>query len=169
VVDQETETVEETGAADQIDPLYDADNKRIYVVVAKTVTIPKHTVFPELTEVESSVIHQPVGRIAAQVGHVVSRMRVGLVLKNPPKQVEWYTVDDFNVPVTTIVLSARDSKEMEHIEGLLEIAGLSYTTFYDTNEPVYGKYNEVLTAICTEPVYPHEVHGITDYLPLFKG
>lgn len=125
------------------------EEKRIYVVVAETV------------DTSNGVIVQPCGRIAAQCAHVVSRARLELAEKTG--SYDWE-------PITTIVLAARDTAEMEHIHHLIhkdEDEDVQGIAFYDTNSDVYGP-GEVLTAICTLPIEPWKLAGITDYLPLWK-
>lgn len=118
------------------------EEKRIYVVVAETV------------DTSNGVVVQPCGRIAAQCAHVVSKMRA--------------VVDAGWCPITTIVLAARDSAEMEHVLHLINKDDDTETvTFHDTNSDVYGP-GEVLTAICTLPIEPWKLAGITDYLPLWE-
>lgn len=142
---------------------------RIYVIVAESVQ-PSYRpgVSPKWDE---QTILQVAGRIAAQVGHVVSKMRlkllkdslVGLTDHGVQKQIERA---DF-MPYTTIILGARDSAEMYHIVNLLEKEGVPHSTFFDFNEKVYSTPEAVLTAIATVPVHPTRLTGITDYLPLW--
>lgn len=123
------------------------EEKRIYVVVAETV------------QVEDRSIIQPCGRVAAQCAHVVSKMRL--------VQAAEETVVQFT-PYTTIVLGARDSKEMGHIFHLLGRNNIRFEEFYDENGPVYGEGHDVLTALCTFPIEPSKLIGLTDYLPLWE-
>lgn len=136
--------------------------KRIYVVVAETVEGPNGPVV------------QPCGRIAAQVGHVVSKMRV---LENNRHIVENVhgkgsrrkVLNIASAPVqpfTTIVLAARDAREMIHIVQLLAYNGVDHATFIDDNPEYAG--GQQMTAICTYPVDRYKVSGITDYLPLWS-
>ena len=55
----------------------ESKEKRIYVVVAETVQVPSDSVW-----MERETVSQPPGRIAAQVGHVVSKMRVVRAVRN---------------------------------------------------------------------------------------
>lgn len=144
---------------------------RIYVVVAETVQADGFW-----------IVNQECGRNAAQVGHVVSKMRTALALKETYEtlRLAGYTAAEdvlerfqeelvFELePVTTIVKCARDSREMGHVLHLLQKAKVGYDTFYDTNPEVYGTPEKLLTAITTGIVYPSDVVGITDYLPLWK-
>jgi hypothetical protein len=68
-------------------------------------------------------------------------------------------------PITTIVLGARDSFELNHVYGLLTAAKIPPFRFQDENEEAYGK-GLVYTALATMPVTPEQVVGILDYLPL---
>lgn len=120
------------------------EEKRIYVVVPLTVLGQK------------GIVKQPLGRQVAQAVHVVSKMRV-----EADYHQSW-------IPITTIILSARDVKEMEHVGKLLVRKKVAVTSFRDSN-PDYGAEVSIVTAICTEPVYKKQVEGILDYLPLWPG
>lgn len=161
--------------------------KRIYCVVANTVQTPlselvvdrpstktKHTKLQYTDETRTVV--QPAGRLIAQAAHVVSKMRMAVLAdtlyktakagkKNP---LTWEETTAFT-PITTIVLAARDSFELNHVLDLLTHANVSVHTFHDFNQPDYGDVTrEVMTAIATEPVEPGQVVGILDYLPLWS-
>lgn len=152
-----------------------SEAERIYVIVADTVQPDQFT-----------TVKQVSGRIAAQVAHVVSRVRVamtidlvdGLFESNKKKaQDALYGpdfLDDAFKPITTIVLSVRNSKELDHIASMLNLVGVSSETFFDTNGEVYGwdeENNEtrVLTAVATHPVTPDDVKDVLSYLPLWKA
>lgn len=110
------------------------------------------------------------GRMAAQVGHAVSKLKLGYAM--------WLTQGDiekaydavrelWDTPITNIVLKARDSNELNHIATLCEAKSLHKVEFRD-DSPAYGHKERVLTAIAIGPVTPSQVYGITDYLPLWK-
>jgi|SRR5208282_3907877 len=165
-----------------------SEEKRIYCVVAQTVQNPLlHATAPSAlcpagigffkrVADTRSVIQVP-GRIAAQVGHAVSRMRYNELAR----EIEATTIKALTKhskrrlpmcppfePITTIVLGARDSFELEHVYGLLrDVAGILAYKFNDTNFDVYGD-GEVTTAFATVPVEPALVVGILDYLPLWS-
>lgn len=171
------------------------EEKRIYCVVAETVQHPltsftllngklRPAGIAGLKRLPSTrSIDQVPGRIAAQVGHAVSRMRhsvlrgeVHQIINEARKSKRKYTDEGFWFnkfrlpfqPLTTIVLGARDSFELEHVYGLLrDVAGVMAYKFNDTNPDVYGE-GEVTTAFATVPVLPTEVIGILDYLPLWS-
>lgn len=128
-------------------------NERIYTVIANTVWTP-----------EKGVVRQVPGRAAMQGTHAVSRMKMHLMLDMTRREQRVFA----KKAITTISLGARDAKELQHIMGLLEKAGIRYYTFEDENPPVYGK-GEFLTAISTVPVDPEQLVGITDYLPLWNS
>lgn len=133
------------------------EEKRIYVVVSETVDTPK------------GVITQPAGRLAAQACHATSRMRMARMQQKLSKIKTDKEIKEHELvkeSITTIVLGARDSKELGHIEFLLNKAGLEYEAFTDTNEEAYGKAS-VFTALATYPIAKSEVEGILDYLPLW--
>jgi hypothetical protein len=130
--------------------------KRIYVVVAATVDGHKGGNFFKVI--------QPIGRQVAQCAHVVSKMRwteaAGCTAKDAPF-----------ISITTIILQARDSRELNHVEDLLKKAEVAVTSFFDTN-PEYGTgtFDPLVsckTAICTEPIEKFRTTGILDYLPLW--
>jgi hypothetical protein len=139
----------------------EAEEKRIYVIVPETIqvyiptTSTKRLVFRDIV--------QSCGRNSAQVGHVVSKMRVLMDRREKPNP-DNALVDSY----TTIVLGARDTKELKHIVHLLSNNSISHYTFFDHNTHVYGTVEPQLTAICTEPIEQIQVIGILDYLPLWE-
>lgn len=161
--------------------------KRIYCVVAETVQAPLLRVqVSDLGETlvdteQTRTIIQPAGRLVAQAAHVVSKTRVLMErhfmkfeLTSGAARVKQHlqrlaqTVE----PITTIILAARDSRELFHVQNLLELEQIPVFSFDDTN-PVYGTDNEghllhVTTAIATQPVTKADVFGILDYLPLWS-
>lgn len=151
------------------------EEKRIYCVVAQTVQVP---LIPQVLE-QTKSISQPPGRLAAQVGHAVSILREEMfkkqLLTRIKKGKKKYSVTlkkelskEFK-PITTIVLGARDSFELNHVLNLLLIVGIETHPFYDTDQPDYGNPDlKVMTAIATEPVTKEDVIGILDYLPLWE-
>lgn len=157
--------------------------RKLVVVVADTVT----------GHAGQSVV-QPLGRRVAQVAHAVSKVRVEMfkralsnvikgmassvsskggilpsIIRMPKltfQHIMAITLETFE-PITTIVLSCRDSKELAHIANLLEKAKIGYEVFYDTDQPDYGDSTyKVPTALCTHPTVGDYLTGITDYLPL---
>jgi hypothetical protein len=130
------------------------EDKRIYVVVAGTVQVPA---------LRRSVI-QPPGRQIAQACHVVSKLRWQEALNpfgngplDPPSVPKWY-------PVTTIILQARDSAELRHVQILTE-KKLYPAVFFDTNPDAYGP-GEVMTALAVFAT-KKQIENILDYLPLW--
>jgi len=159
------------------------EGKRIYCVVADTVQHPidastygTGTTYRRAEE--SRNIEQPAGRIVAQAAHAVSKARFGMLKdeivrahqtaqKTKSKQV-WYLGNEIRFwPITTIILSARDSFELLHVQGLLTTAGIKWYSFYDENAEAYGA-GSVQTAFATAPVEPGKTVGVLDYLPLWK-
>jgi hypothetical protein len=153
-------------------PPYD-EGVRIYTVTAVTVQNPlTYTAegFCRLTP-DSRTIVQPYGRMAAQHGHVVSKVRVKMALNMVfvrPQGKKTGPIDFSPAlePITTISLQCRDSLELWHVMDLLREADLEVEEFLDDN-PEYGP-GRVRTAISTYPVYSENVIGITDYLPLLR-
>lgn len=132
------------------------EEKRIYVVVAETVDTP------------NGVVVQPCGRAMAQACHAVSTMEV-------QRRIDWRhetgSTEHLMEPLqerTTIILAARDSKELAHVDFLLMKNGIRRFSFSDVNDAVYGENLRVMTAVCTIPVSSGEVYSILDYLPLWS-
>ncbi len=121
--------------------------KRIYVVVANKVDIS-----PNLA------IEQPMGRQVAQACHAVSVVRHKIDHGKKAKEFK---------AITTIVLAARDSQELNHIANLMEKEEIPFEVFYDDNTEAYGPEVKVFTALASHPVEPIDLRGITDYLPLW--
>jgi hypothetical protein len=115
---------------------------------------------------------QPAGRQAQQVGHVARKLERTLLLEEIAKHRRGkQTLDalrrDFPYhAITGITKACRDSFELLHIKRLLDAADIRYVEFEDTQE---GEYEDVVTAVATEPVTPFAVAGILDYLPLWTG
>jgi hypothetical protein len=58
--------------------------------------------------------------------------------------------------------------DINHVFHLLKYSGVPVHDFHDFDQPDYGSVDyRVRTAIATEPVYPEDVEGIIDYLPLW--
>lgn len=118
------------------------NEKRIFVVVA--------------THVDGAHgwhIHQPVGRIAAQVAHVVSQMRISLAKQHGDQ------------PITTVVLSVPHSSALDHVNRTLRERNFRTFEFEDENDEYYTGTS--LTAICTEPTTARPI--ILQRLPLWDG
>jgi hypothetical protein len=130
------------------------EEKRIYVIVAETVQA-EHWTGRSISE------KQPAGRIAAQVGHAVGKMRAARA----------HSFKELYTPITTIVLAARNSSELQNMRNVLHLGGVHAYTFFDQNVDYgydgLGKVNEVLTAICTDPIDPDKRLGLIDHLPLW--
>jgi hypothetical protein len=162
--------------------------KRIYVVVADTVQHPLMVspdyLYPThkglVPNADTKTIVQPKGRIAAQVGHVVSRMRMSRLaemheawavtaLRGKKTLAKTLSVDltaEPRLAYTTIVLAVPDSYNLRFRCDLLQKAGLRVFAFYDQNEE-YGE-GSACTAICTEPIEPEKTLNVLDYLPLWR-
>lgn len=133
---------------------------------------------PKTTE-DTRLIRQVPGRMAAQAAHAVSKVRHFMLRsevlranrvmqKTKGKKELWFKSDMlFFHPITTIILSCRDSFELHHVKTLLrKYVAANFEVFKDTNPDVYG-VGEVSTALATHPVTPDQVAGILDYLPLW--
>lgn len=117
--------------------------KRIYVVVVQSVTADSARFgIPTRHDI-------PTGMQAAQAAHVVSKMvldRAGNKMRKAVLQPCRFT------PTTTIVLSARNTKEMWKIWSELGEEDFYSTYFEDTNSNFYDNNGKFITAICTEPI-----------------
>lgn len=71
-------------------------------------------------------------------------------------------------PITTIVLSGRNNKELNLLGGLLTEADVPMEWFFDTNPEAYYGRKSVLTAICTHPVDPKSIEEILGHLTLWS-
>jgi peptidyl-tRNA hydrolase len=130
------------------------EEKRIYVVVAGTVQVPAP---------RRSVI-QPPGRQIAQACHAVSKLRMKTMTEAKRTDTGDFSLTD---PVTTIVLQARDSAELRHVQALcLKKKKLQPVVFFDTNAEVYGPGQEVMTALAVFAT-KKQIKNILDYLPLW--
>jgi hypothetical protein len=144
----------------------------------KTVIGPRQSFYTLKPTEDTRRIHQVPGRIAAQAAHAVSKVRhymirdevfrADRVARKLKSSEHWFKSDMlFFFPITTIILSCRDSYELNHIKNLLYYkTDVLFKTFKDTNPEVYGA-GEVLTALATMPTTPEQVMGILDYLPLW--
>jgi hypothetical protein len=149
---------------------------RVYVVVPGTVQTPiKVTYTPKEGNVysfgrfeDTRDIVQPAGRQAMQVGHVRGMVEHHLILSEIAK-LRGKKINATTVPyhcITGIVKAARDSFELLHVKKLLEAANIRFFEFHDDQEDLY---EDVVTALATEPVTPFAINGILDYLPLWTG
>lgn len=127
---------------------------RIYVAVAGTVQVPAD-------RPRRSVI-QPAGRQIAQACHVVSKLRH----ERSDKFQEGRFGDPEFEPITTIILQARDSAELRHVQTLLLKKKLRAVPFFDTNPDAYGAGETVMTAVAVLAT-KQQVEHILDYLPLW--
>ena len=165
---------------------------RIYVVVPGTVQTPiKVTYTPKEGNIYSfgrfentRDIVQPAGRQAMQVGHVRGMVEHELIMRDLSKLLRMKASLDTKIGVaqtipkknlrsllpyhviTGITKKCRDSFELLHVKSLLEKANIRFFEFHDTQE---GLYEDVVTALATEPVTPFALAGILDYLPLWDG
>lgn len=138
------------------------EEKRIYVIVAETVQTdllglisvdkPQRVIMASTTATKTIV--QPKGRIAAQVAHVVSKMRMREIAEHGTE------------PYTTIILGVPDSYNLQLRNFLLALNKIDAYQFYDTNDE-YGTH-PVLTAICTKPIKRAEAGYALDYLNLWS-
>ena len=121
--------------------------EKIFVIVPLSVQV-------EAKHGDEITIRMPVGRLAAQTAHVVSAMRLS---EESP------TGDE---PITTIVLTVRNSKELSKVLRELNYGEIAYSTFHDQDEKFYGTKDDVFTAICTWPCTKDQVDDIIGHLEL---
>jgi len=148
---------------------------RVYVVVPGTVQTPIKIVMNSGSDRQiagrfenTRDIVQPEGRQAMQIGHVRGMVEHHLIL-TAISHLRGKKINATTVPynaITGIAKACRDSFELIHVRNLLDAANIRYFEFRDTQE---GLYEDVVTALATEPVTPFAVAGILDYLPLWPG
>lgn len=158
---------------------------RVYVVVPGVVQTPiKIVVNPGRPNVQiagrfenTRDIVQPLGRQAMQIGHVRGMVEHDLVMQDlerefkrgTPRLLRGKTAESLRTMapyhvITGIAKACRDSFELIHVKNLLDAADIRYFEFEDSQEDLY---EDVVTAIATEPTDPFAVAGILDYLPLW--
>ena len=154
--------------------MIDIDERRIYVIVPHTVQASDPSDGTPLASVTMSP-----GRLMAQAAHVVSQMRGDESQRTRPRIAGY----DIFKTTTTIVLSARNSKELdllrrmliEHSSGGIEAMNsenppeekFGVCWFYDINAPFYGTDAGVQTAVCTTPVFAYQVEAVLGHLELY--
>jgi hypothetical protein len=165
------------------------EERKVFVIVADAVQThlqdlrdfryPGHRVLAP-TDNTRTVI-QSRGRIAAQVGHVVSHMRLmrfakvcdfrmQTALREHKSFANGVSKDlstDVEQVYTIIILSVPDSYQLRFRRDLLEKLGLHVYSFYD-EYPSYGEGQKVCTAICTGPIDPELTGNALDYLSLWR-
>lgn len=137
---------------------------RIYVVVAEKLVY-------EVGNEARSYKMEP-GRIAAQVAHAVSKLKLHYVLEHAGgvgENLHDLATDVASMGITTIVLGARDNKEVAHVADLAVQKQLLHAVFEDDNQAVYGTPERILTAIAIGPHIKEALTGVTDYLPLYTA
>jgi len=144
------------------------EESRIYAVVAGTIQVP---VNPGSHRPPLRTVIQPAGRQIAQACHVVSKLRWQMLELNkdlskiPTRELIsiGYSLTEF-IPLTTIILQARDSAETAHVYTLLDRKKLKPVIFSDNN-PEYGP-GDWPTAVAVFAT-PKQVKYILNYLPLW--
>jgi hypothetical protein len=128
------------------------EDHKIYVVVAATIQVP---LYPNTDRLGTRTVIQPAGRQIAQACHVTNTLRILM-----SKKLGFEAFEE----VTTIILQARDTLELNHVYDLLTDRKLGPVVFGDEN-PEYGPEKQV-TAVAVLAT-PKQVFGILDYLPLW--
>jgi hypothetical protein len=115
------------------------EEKRIYILVPQTVDIGR-----------GLTIDMEPGRLMAQCSHVSRKM------ENEEAQKSLYHPDMQTIEpyqeITTIVLSVRNSRELEFMYKQLYGVPWPVFRFEDINPEFYGHKSRVLTAVCTAPM-----------------
>lgn len=143
-----------------------SEEKRIYVVLPKTVRVKLSDyhyyqgIGWEDHGQEQDIVQLP-GRQIAQACHVVSKLR----LEWAEKEHQFCLSHISNRPITTIILEARNQKEMMHLFIYLTEQGIQPTLFQDENPDVYGS-TKPITAMAVYAL-PSEVENTLGYLPLW--
>lgn len=131
------------------------EESRIYVVVAETIQVPV-TLFS--CEPPLRTVLQPAGRQIAQACHVVSKLRFHNLTVFDKLVPNEFT------PITTIILQARDSDELNHVYRLLNRKRLNPVMFSDNNlEYGPGSWPTAIAVYADNK----QVDGVLDYLPLW--
>jgi peptidyl-tRNA hydrolase len=134
------------------------EEKRIYIVVPETVQVQRRTCLPWNVSMEP-------GRLMAQCAHVARKLE-NQQLEHMHEQTG--TVSRYK-EMTTIVLSVRNSKELEKVarEAADATEFFHYFPFRDTNPGFYGTTEKVFTAFAVGPVTQSEMDPILGHLPLY--
>jgi len=154
--------VDPPGHSTTPDNLY-IEGTRIVVAVAKTLSYSKNGV-PATYKMEP-------GRQIAQACHAVSALKLRYCEEQyspGAHDLRKMVIQVMENPITTIVLQARDTKEIIHIAEMCEEKGLLHFCFSDDNEAVYGTTDRIPSAVAIGPIHANRLVGITDYLPLWK-
>lgn len=139
------------------------DELLTYTVVCETAT------WKERGSNKTGSYKMEAGRKAAQVGHAVSKLKLTYLMQHMTEMpIEQIAAQMCCFPITSIVLQARDSEELEHIFRLALMKELPAVSFTDDNDAIYGKFNNPMTAVSIGPIFKHETKDIIDYLPLWK-
>lgn len=112
------------------------------------------------------------GRQMAQACHAVSALKLSYIEEavrfgcgDPLKLV----IQLMEIPITTITVKARDTKELLHINELAQARGVLHFLFSDDNAQVYGTNDRIPTALAIGPLMTTQFVGLTDYLPLWTS
>lgn len=112
------------------------------------------------------------GRQMAQACHAVSALKLRYIEEAIRYRAETdclkLVIQMMENPITTIVVRARDTRELLHINHLAEQEERLHFMFADDNKRVYGTDERIPSAIAVGPLMPQQFTGITDYLPLWK-
>lgn len=138
-------------------------NERIVVILARTLQYRRNG--------KPATYTMEPGRQIAQAAHAVSGLKLRYCEEHGKcinMGIAGLVVKVMENPITTIVLQARDTNELDHISLLAEDKGILQFSFADDNPTVYGINGRITTALALGPVVPEALYGISDYLPLWK-
>ncbi len=144
--------------------------KDLATMPSRTITVVAETVTWWDKERKRKYYKMESGRMAAQVGHAISKLKMSYVILNSNKDTKALDVAKVleRTPITSIILKARDSEELGHIISLCEEKLIHAVEFWDDNPDIYGQGIQVRTAVSIGPIHPAYLAGITDYLPLWQ-
>ena len=141
--------------------------ERLYVIVPQSVQVEipagELGIWEYLPRIQSTLMEP--GRLMAQVRHVGAKLAYDMAADNVP----WRDI-------TTIVLSVRNSKELEKVTTELEevvyndsnLFSAYLTEYSDINPEFYGTNDRVHTATIVGPVPSSEtLDSVIGHLPLY--
>jgi peptidyl-tRNA hydrolase len=131
------------------------EEKRIYILVPKWVDT-----------VRGKRVCMEHGRLMAQCAHVARKMELAQVLPRYDKGCEVHDAVEYE-EITTIVLSVRNSRELEFMYKQLYGVPWPVYRFEDTNLEFYGTKARILTAVCTAPMPVSLASKLLGHLELY--
>jgi peptidyl-tRNA hydrolase len=146
------------------------EEKRIYIVVPQTVQVLGKSGFPRSARKVMRNFRMEHGRPMAQCAHVARR------LENEQLNEKFWDERDPSTrktsaykEITTIVLSVRNSRELEKVAVEVALTGGRnlYFPFADTNPEFYGTREKVFTAFAIGQIERSKIDPVLGHLPLY--